>query len=75
MVSFVDIEDIDAELNHFNELYPTFQQSTNNQYFDSNKFNAKFNEQNDTNLNIINFNARSMNAIGIVFHVFYLLWM
>ena len=70
MVSFVDIEDIDVDLNHFNQLYPTFQQSTNNQYFDSNKFNTKFNEHNDKNLNIIHFNARSMNANGDGFSSF-----
>ena len=63
MDSYVDIEDIDVELN-YNELYPPIQQKSKNQYFDSIKLNKKCNEQNDKNLNIIHFNARSIDAIG-----------
>ena len=33
-------DDIDADLNHSNELYPSLQTSHENQYYDSDEFNS-----------------------------------
>lgn len=65
-----DFDDIDADLNHFSELYPSFHHNLLNQYYDTAKFNEKFQHDNGVNLNIIHLNIRSLNANGDCFSSF-----
>ena len=52
-------EDIDAELNHFNELYPGYNSSSNSGYFTYDKLNNLL--SNDTfNFSLFHLNVRSL---------------
>ena len=57
-------EDIDADLNHFDQLFPSFRASTENQYFHSTRFNSNFNGNNPSDLAIFHVNIRSLNRNG-----------
>ena len=66
MVSDV-LNDVDADLNHFNELYPSLHSSSEQQYYDSDKFNSTFNLNTRNDLSIIHANIRSLSANGDMF--------
>ena len=51
--------DIDADLNHFQTLYPDLYNENQSQYYDLDKFNS-INFQSNTDLAIIHINARSI---------------
>ena len=53
-------DDIDADLNHFNELYPSLQTSHENQYYDSDEFNRLFGNGRVNDFSVIHVNIRSM---------------
>ena len=57
-------------LNHFNELYPSFQHNIKIQYYDTAKCNKSFQHNNGSNLNIILLNIRFLNANGDCFSSF-----
>ena len=58
---------LDADLNHFNLLYPGIGYSRENQYYDAQKFNQTFTGYNSTELSIIHLNVRSLAANGLDF--------
>ena len=60
-------DNIDVDLNHFNELYPSLQTSRENQYFDSDKFNRVFFSDGGRDLSLIHLNIRSIRANGDAF--------
>ena len=61
--SFFD--DIDVDLNHFENLYPNLIHNRNNQYYDDDRFNSTL-ASNDCvrDLSVVHLNIRSINANG-----------
>ena len=56
--------DLDIDINHFDQLYPSIASSYNNQYYDSNKFNSSFSVNGVNDLKAIHVNIRSLAANG-----------
>ena len=58
------LEDIDVEINHFNNAFPDVLNNQNCLYYNVETFNSKFNDLNQTDLSIIHLNIRSLAANG-----------
>ena len=58
------LEGIDADINHFESLYPCINESNIKQYYTTDDFNEKFTSNNEKDLNIIHLNIRSLNKNG-----------
>ena len=58
------LNDIDAELNHFNVLYPNTFDNTTSQYYNSNSFHLAFPDIAPTDFKVIHINIRSIAAHG-----------
>ena len=56
--------ELDADLNHFDLLYPSISQSRERQYFNTDTFNESFNRNNCKSFRIIHLNIRSIQANG-----------
>ena len=56
-------DEIDADLNHFEQLYPELSRN-NNQYYDNERFNSIFgvNGSSVNDFSVIHVNIRSLNA-------------
>ena len=67
MSNFSNFDDIDAEINHFNRIFPDFESNQSNPYFNSESFNSKFSSNNSHSLSIIHINIRSIAANGEAF--------
>ena len=57
----VIFEDLDADVNHLNYLYPSFSNNEQSTYYDTNKFNADI-PCNGNNFSVLNLNIRSITA-------------
>ena len=55
---------IDADLNHFNELYPSLLLNSRNQYYNVDNFNNSFGVSGMCDLNVIHLNIRSISRNG-----------
>ena len=62
-------EDIDADINHLNNLFPNLNNDEECKYYDSDKFNQEI-RNNHNSLSIINFNIRSLTANIDTFNAF-----
>ena len=59
------LQNIDADINHFNNAFPdVFNNDNSNQYFTVETFNNQFNHLNKTDLSILHLNIRSLAANG-----------
>ena len=67
MSSSVILEDIDIELNHFNNIYPDIHANQAIQYFTTETFQTQFPNLKPCDLSIIHLNIRSIYANGSVF--------
>ena len=56
--------DVDADINHFDEIYPCVNESDSKQYYTDEEFNSKFPHNNKNDLNIFHINLRSLNKNG-----------
>ena len=65
-----NFEAIDADLNHFDLLFPSFNNSNSEQYYDGTKFNQKFLSTETNDLSLIHLNIRSLQRNGDVFLTF-----
>ena len=70
MPEFNQQYDLDIDINHFDQLYPSITSSYNNQYYDSNKFNSSFSVNGVNDLRVIHLNIRSISANGDSFVAF-----
>ena len=70
MPELIQHDDIDIDLHHYNQLYPSLAISYNNQYYDSNKFNSSFCVNGVNDLRVIHLNIRSLSANGDNFVAF-----
>ena len=64
MTSSELFEDIDAELNHFEQLYPSLNDGRIDQYYDCEKFNDTFTGDSVNDFSVLHVNIRSLNANG-----------
>ena len=71
MSDFVNFDAIDADLNHFDLLFPSFNNSNSDQYYDGTKFNQKFLSTETNDLSLIHLNIRSLQRNGDVFQTFF----
>ena len=62
-----NFEAIDADLNHFDLIFPSFQQSNSEHYYNSASFNSKFTETCYNDLSLIHLNIRSFHRNGDAF--------
>ena len=58
------LENIDADIHHFEELYPCVNESNLKQYYTVGEFNVKFPRNNVNDLNILHTNIRSLRKNG-----------
>ena len=56
--------ELDADINFFNEIYPSLSENKSNQYFTNISFNNLMRHGNNRNLSVIHINIRSLNANG-----------
>ena len=64
MSSISMLDNIDADIHHFEELYPCVNESNLKQYYDGNEFNVKFPCNNSNDLSILHTNIRSLRKNG-----------
>ena len=57
-------DDIDADSNHFNELYPSLEGVNNSQYYDSISFKSVQTPISSKDLSVIHLNINSIGANG-----------
>jgi len=62
--------DLDPDINYFNDLYDSLNNTYNSNYFDSNSFNESIKTLNNNMVTLINFNIRSFNKNYIFFESF-----
>ena len=67
MSSNVILENIDIELNHFNNIYPDIHANQAIQYFSTETFQTQFPNLKPCDLSVIHLNIRSIHANGSVF--------
>ena len=58
------LDNIDADTNHFDQLYPSVNASNSRQYYSSNDYNEKFCVSSVNDLNVIHLNIRSLSKNG-----------
>ena len=56
--------EIDADINHFDDLYPSINESNMKQYYTADEFNDKFSSNNGKDLSVFHINIRSLNKNG-----------
>ena len=66
--SFFD--NIDADINHFEQLYPSIGDNNFDQYYDSGKFNSVFSVNGTRDFSVIHVNIRSISANGDALSVY-----
>ena len=65
MPSMIDLDhDIDADINHFDQIYPSLQNSRRNQYYDTEKFNRLVSDQGRRDFSVMHLNINSVRANG-----------
>ena len=70
MINNEVFRDIDADLNHFEELYPCLNDSQIEQYYSSDRFNSVFSSGSMNDLSIIHLNIRSLGANGDILNAY-----
>ena len=58
------LQDLDVDLNFFNELYPNYGEDSYNFYYSSERFNEKFSSANISDFSLIHVNIRSLSKNG-----------
>ena len=58
------LENLDADLNHFNEIYPCLRDTFSSQYYDTEKFNSELCRSSEDDFSIIYVNVRSLRMNG-----------
>ena len=56
--------EIDADINHFDDIYPCINESSMKQYYTADEFNVKFSSNNTKDLSVFHINIRSLNKHG-----------
>ena len=65
MPSVINVEnDIDADINHFDQIYPSLQNSRRNQYYNTETFNELVSDLNERDFSVIHLNINSIRANG-----------
>ena len=65
MPSVINLEnDIDADVNHFDQIYPPLQNSRRNQYYNTEKFNELVSDLNERDFSVILLSISSIRANG-----------
>ena len=65
MPSVIKLENyIDADINHFDQMYPSLQNSRRNQYYNTEKFNEIVSDLNERDFSVIYLNINSIRANG-----------
>ena len=70
MIDADNFDAIDADLNHFDLLFPSFNNSNSDQYYDGTKFNEKFPTTDKNDLSLIHLNIRSFHRNSDLFLTF-----
>ena len=61
----IDLDrDIDADINHFDQIYPSLQNSRINQYYDTESFNGLVSNFNQRDFSVMHLNINSIKANG-----------
>ena len=58
------LDDIDADIHHFDEIYPSVNESIQKQYYSADEFNSKFSPNCGNDLSVFHINIRSLNKNG-----------
>ena len=58
------LDHVDADINHFDELYPCVNESNLKQYYTEDEFNNKFSSRNINDFSVLHVNIRSINKNG-----------